>query len=154
MIAPGKSWLLARITSIILMAEVGRKSVAKAGADLFDAPDGATLVKLTFFPDERRGAAAKDPNVKVSRLLADDRSDHSSDTAEFNVNDKIHGLSSTAADGKRNLAGGLDRDVDQPREIVERSGVAPPNPNLRNDRNASESAARQAIRRSDSLPSK
>ena len=51
----------------------------------------------------------------VGGLLADDRGDHSGDTAEFHVENVVDGLSPGAVDGEGDLAGRLDGDVDEPR---------------------------------------
>jgi hypothetical protein len=43
--------------------------VGKRGADLFNAPDRAAFVKLSFFPDERRMSPAKKISMTTPRTL-------------------------------------------------------------------------------------
>jgi hypothetical protein len=89
--------------------------VREFGTYLFDPPGGAALVELTLFTNERRGCAGEDPNVRVGRLLPDERSDHSYDTAEFRVEDKVDSFALGSADRKGDLASWLDRDTNKTR---------------------------------------
>jgi hypothetical protein len=89
--------------------------VGEFGAYLLDAPGGAALVELTLFTNEGGECARKDPYVIVEGLLTDQRSDHSCDTAEFRVEDKVDSFALGSADRKGAFAGWLDRDPDKPR---------------------------------------
>jgi hypothetical protein len=44
-------------------------SMAECGADLFDAPDGSSLVELTLFANECRSGAFENPDVVVGGCL-------------------------------------------------------------------------------------
>ena len=60
----------------------------KLGTDLFDAPDRAALVELTFFPDKGGGGPAEDPYGVIGWLLSNHRSNDPGETAQFKVENK------------------------------------------------------------------
>src|SRR6478752_6105779 len=64
----------------------------KFGTDLFDSPNRAALVELTFFADKGGRGTAEDPYVVIGWLLSNHWSNDPGETAEFNVENKIYGL--------------------------------------------------------------
>ena len=89
--------------------------VRKLGTDLFDSPDRAALVELTFFADKGGRGPAEDPYVVIGWLLSNHWSNDPGETAQFNVEKEIYRFTLDPTDRERNLSGRFDRDMYEPR---------------------------------------
>lgn len=87
----------------------------KFGTNLFDAPDWAALVELTFFAYKRGRGAAENPYVVIGWLLSNHRSNDPGETAQFNVENEIDSPPLDPADRERDLSSRFDRDMYKPR---------------------------------------
>ena len=84
-------------------------------ADLFDEPNGTTVVPLAFFANECGSGAFENPDVNVGGLFADDRSDDTGDASEFNLDAVVRCFVTNASDGKWVFALGCDDNMDEAR---------------------------------------
>jgi len=101
----------------------GRRAtlLGEVGTNLFDAPDRATLIKLTFFANEGRRRAGENPDVIVGGLLTDHGSNYSGDATEFSVKNKVHGLAIGPGDFEGKLPHRFNRDVNEARLLSGRN---------------------------------
>jgi hypothetical protein len=89
--------------------------LGKGRRDWLDAPDRAPFVELTFFLGEGWSLAAKDPDVDVGELLAEDGGEDAGNSAKLDFNAVVGCFVADATDRDRVFALRCNDDMDQAR---------------------------------------